>query len=141
MKKLTAALFAKGPKLRSETIKVPEWGGVSITLTEMDGLARAEYEEAISNEMFYADDGKSLKRAAWRRYFKPLVIAAAMPVEDRLDVDLLDLAKQIARWKGAGIERVFAVADRLNIISDQALEEVEKNSESDPSNDSSGESR
>ncbi|MCC5855118.1 MAG: hypothetical protein JJU10_05455 [Idiomarina sp.] len=140
--KLNAQAFLKTPPLKSETIKVPEWGGREITIQEMDGLSRAEYEDAIQNEIFRdKSDTEKLNQKAWRRLYPSLVIAAAMPESDRGGLSLIDLAEAIARWPSKGITRVYLRADTINALSDRAMDELEKNSESDPSKDSPGESR
>lgn len=111
--------------LKTESVDVPEWGdGVTVIVSEMSGLAR---------DAFYAkkDGGKvpiSQSQA-------DLLLATVVDESGSLVLDESDIANLRAQGT-AVMDRVVAVAVRLNGMQPAAVEDAAKNSAAAPSGDS-----
>jgi hypothetical protein len=111
--------------LKTESVDVPEWGdGVTILVSEMSGLAR---------DAFYA------KREAGK---VPISVSQTnlllATVVDETGAHVLDEA-DVASLQAQGtavLDRVVAVAVRLNGMQPAAVEDAVKNSAAAPSGDS-----
>jgi hypothetical protein len=111
--------------LKTESVDVPEWGdGVTILVSEMSGLAR---------DAFYA------KREAGKVPISVsqtnLLLATVVDETGALVLDESDVASLQAQGT-AVLDRVVAVAVRLNGMQPTAVEDTVKNSAAAPSGDS-----
>ena len=113
---------------RTEDVHVPEWGG-TVRVRGLTGAERDRFEESR-----LVRSGK--KSRASLRNFRAALCAVAMVGEDgqRLfsDADVEALGEK----SGSALDRVYDVAARLAGLSDADVEELEKNSESDQSDNS-----
>jgi len=108
----------------TETVSVPEWGG-DVLVRTLTGQERDEYEFALLGM------GKKNFTNARAR------LAALTIVDEKgnrlfTDKDIHALGKK----SGKSLQRIFNVAQRLNNVTDEDIEELEKNLESDPCSDS-----
>lgn len=118
---LTKEQILKSEDLKTEVVPVPEWGG-DVMVQTMSGTARDRYEASIVEKN---DDGKHEQNLTNIR----AKFIAATVVDDK--GNLLFSEKDIAalgRKSSKALDRVFAVGQRLNAISDEDLEELAKNS-------------
>ena len=120
---LSAALaFAD---LKTEVVTVPEWNNAQITLTEMSGAVRGAYEAYMATAGFYNKDTGQAVEAKFRQLFRPTVIAFSLAyTEGELREDLV---QKLAAKSPKALDRLFAVADKLNLLSANAHEEAAKN--------------
>jgi hypothetical protein len=110
---LSAAAILAAADLKFEDVPVPEWGG-SVRIAVMSGLARDEF-------MTRSDDGYSNFQAR-------LLMATAI---DESGVRLFN-ADQLAALQGKNkdvLDRLTAVAMRINGMGQTAQESIAKNSE------------
>ena len=122
---LTRAQILAAEDIESEIVEVPEWGG-SVRVRGLTGTQRDRFEQSI-----VIQQGK--KSRMNMDNIRAKLCAMTMVDEDggRLfsDRDTEELGAKSA----AALDRVFAVAQRLSGISEDDLEELEKNSGSAPS--------
>lgn len=102
---------------RSETVTVPEWGGIAVRVRSLSGDDRDRYEMAIYEGR---RDGRFNPRA--------LMVALSVVHEngERVFADA-DIAA-LGELDAAGLDRVFAVAQRLSGTGDAALAAAAGNS-------------
>lgn len=118
------------PNVRSEVVKVPEWDNAEIEVCEMTGEQRADFEALLTEHELFNKDGK-VNMPKYRRYHDSFFVACCMPEKDKGELSHFDLAKLLRQWSVKGLERVFAVADKLNLVSPASFDDAEKNSEGD----------
>jgi hypothetical protein len=118
---LTRQAILAASDLTSEEVAVPEWGG-TVTVRTLTGTERNAFAASL-----VGPDGK----VDARRYNHRLV-AASMVDETGAPLFALDEVDMLAAKSGPALERVFAVAERLNGASQQAVEAAEKNSSAAP---------
>lgn len=129
---LTREAILSADDLTREEVAVPEWGG-KVLVTTLSAGERAKFEK----------DQIELKRNRMtvnEEYFVTLPARLAArtivdPQGTRLFSDM-DVAL-LGQKSGSALERVVSVAKRLCGMTDADIEELEKNSEATPSNDSS----
>ena len=115
--------FLKPRELRKKLVEVPEWGG-SVWVQEMTAGGREQFDEWVVKNNHKA--GIRLR----------ILIETAVDEKGALlfsDLDIPDLALK----SGKAIERLSDVGMRLSGMSEEAKVEGIKNSEPDPSADSS----
>ena len=119
----TAILAAND--LKSEDIEVPEWGG-AVRVRSFTGRERDAFEASMVR-----GDGKDRKVDLTNMRARLVGLTVIDEAGQRLftdeEVDLLG-AKS-----GAALDRVFAVAQKLNGLSGADVEELSKNSSGVPS--------
>lgn len=124
---LTKEQILAADDLPREEVQVPEWGG-SVWIQAMDGTARDAWEAEVFG--FKGDDDRARpnKRASL------VVRCLADENGKRLfsDEEILEVGSK----HFAILERLAAVALRVNGLGKEDVEEAEKNSEADPSGDS-----
>lgn len=117
---LTREQILKADDLPHEEVPVPEWGG-SVLVWTLTGAERDAFEEATLQK-------RGKRREADLSNIRARLAALAVRDADgkRLfgDSDVVALGRKSAR----ALDRVFAVAQRLNGITDEDVEELEKNS-------------
>lgn len=123
--KETKAAILGATHLKKESVDVPEWGdGVSILVSEMSGLAR---------DAFYAK--KEGGKVPISQSQADLLLATVVDETGALVLDESDVASLQAQGT-AVLDRVVAVAVRLNGMQPAAVEDAAKNSAAAPSGDS-----
>ncbi|MFT0167484.1 hypothetical protein ACLKMY_00450 [Paraburkholderia mimosarum] len=124
-KETKAAIFG-AIRLKTETVDVPEWGeGVSVIVSEMSGLARdAFYSKKAANK----DPAISESQA-------DLLIATIVDESGELVFDESDISA-LRSQSIVALDRIAAVAVRLNGMQANAVEDAAKNSEAGQKNDS-----
>lgn len=115
--------------LKTETVTVAEWGGDVIVRT-MTGTDRDAFESSL---VTLDAGGKAVQNLDNMRV-KLLVMTLVDDAGNRL-FDAGDIA-MLGRKSSGAIERVYAVAARLNGIGAKAEADAAKNSEAAPSGDS-----
>jgi hypothetical protein len=117
---LTKDQILKADDLKKETVKVPEWGGDVIVQT-MTGAARDDYENSIVDLDAHGKAKHNLSNIRAK-------LLAATLVDEKGSImfkakDIVALGNK----SSAALDRVFGVAQRLNAVSDEDLEELAKN--------------
>lgn len=126
------AILAANDTQREE-VQVPEWGG-AVLVKSLTGKERDAFEAGIVEQK-----GKKTSVNMKNIRAKLVVLACVDESGQRLfgDGDVEALGNKSA----AALERVFKVAQRLSGLTDEDVEELAKNSESDQSADSGSNSR
>lgn len=127
MSQLTKAAILEAQDLTTELIEVPEWGG-SLTVRTMTGSERDVFEDSISKATVNGRvDLRGLK-------VKLVVLTVLDDSGDRLfdDSDMAELNKKSA----SAIDRIFQVAQRLNGLTNEDVEELAGNSDGGQTADS-----
>jgi len=114
--------------LAREQVEVPEWGG-AVLVRALTGRERDAYESSIVHP-----NGRAMKYTLTNMRARLVSLSVIDEAGTRLfsdsDVELL------GRKSAAALERVFEAAQRLSGLSAQDVDELVKNSESGPSDDS-----
>lgn len=110
--------------MRIKVVEVPEWGG-SVRLRSLTGAERDAFEATLVKEV----DGKRVPDMENLR--AKLLAATIVDEDDRQIFSAYDLAA-LGRKSAVALDRVFAVAQRLNGMSADAVEDAVKNSDSAP---------
>ena len=114
--------------LARERVEVPEWGG-AVLVRALTGRERDAYESSIVHP-----NGRAMKYTLTNMRARLVSLSVIDEAGTRLfsdsDVELL------GRKSAAALERVFEAAQRLSGLSAQDVDELVKNSESGPSDDS-----
>lgn len=114
---LTRDQILTADDLQRQEVDVPEWGG-SVYVRAMTGLERDRFETSLTNGQ---DKGVNLQNIRAR-----LVSLCAIDEEGaRLFSD--DDAKVLGQKSAKALDRVFDVAQRLNGLRDQDVEELAEN--------------
>lgn len=109
--------------LKREVVEVPEWG-VTVVVSEMNGRDR----EAWSHETFITkQDGDEIKSEVVREDFAARLLVRCLCDEDGNKLFSPDELAALSAKNGKVLNRLFAVADRLNGITPKAAQEIEKN--------------
>jgi len=107
--------------LKREEVAVPEWGG-SVLVRTMTGAERDAWEQSLAN-------GGKIDVSNVRAR---LVAACTIDESGALLFSAAD-AQALGAKSGSALERVAKVAQRLNAITEEALEEARGNSSAAPS--------
>ncbi|WP_085508499.1 hypothetical protein [Burkholderia pseudomallei] len=113
-------------RLKTESVDVPEWGeGVSVIVSEMSGHARdAFYAKKEANKAMPISESQAALLLA------TVVDESGAPVLDEADIESLRAQST------AALDRIVAVAVRINGLQASATEDAAKNSAAAPSGDS-----
>ncbi|OYD65956.1 UNVERIFIED_ORG: hypothetical protein BDU10_8607 [Burkholderia sp. CF145] len=124
---LTKSDILAADDLKTETVDVPEWGG-AVIVRMMTGTQRDAYEASLMKR-----DGDGKYRVDTVNMRTKLLVHTVVDEAGRSlfdgDADVLELAGK----SSAAIERLFTVAQRLNGLAADSVENAEKNSVSGPS--------
>ncbi len=114
---LTKEQILQQDDLKSEIVSVPEWGGGEVRVCTMSGFARDRFEAGITGK----NGGTNMSNIRAK-------LAAATIVDEngKLIFDEADIAK-LGNKSCAALDRVFAAAQRLNLISNADVDELAKN--------------
>ena len=114
---LTRDLILEADDLVRETVDVPEWGGQVIVRT-MTGTERDTFELNVTEQ----------RRAKRQPNLRALLAALTIVDENGGRVFSEDDAVRLGLKSAGALDRVFAVAARLNCIGQGDVEALEKNS-------------
>lgn len=122
---LTAGEILALDDLTTEEVEVPEWG-CTVRVRTMRAIERERFDMWLAENRIEATD---------RRAYPTLVALTAIdergePLFARESIEAL------AQKNGAAVQRVFAASMHLSGLSGEAQEDLEKNSEAEPSADS-----
>ncbi|WP_316150432.1 hypothetical protein [Cupriavidus sp. BIC8F] len=121
----TKAAILAALHLKTERVDVPEWGdGVTVIVSEMSGVAR---------DAFYAK--KEVGKVSISESQADLLIATVVDESGALVLDESDIAALRAQ-SGMALDRLVAVAVRINGMAPSAVDEAAKNSDAARSGDS-----
>ena len=114
--------------LAREEVDVPEWGG-AVLVRGLTGRERDAYESSIVHP-----NGRVMKYTLTNMRARLVALSVIDEAGARLfsDSDI----EMLGRKSAAALQRVFEVAQRLSGLSEQDMDELAKNSESGPSDDS-----
>ena len=110
---------------KTETISVPEWGG-HVSVATMSGTERDDFEQSVV-ETRGSDTITNLAN------IRAKLCAKCMVDDDRKRIFADSDVKALGEKSAAALDRVFAVAQRLNGLSGDDVEGLVKNSEGGPS--------
>lgn len=121
------AIFA-APDAVTETVDVPEWGG-AVLVRGISAAQRDAYEMSLVR-----GKGKNVEFNRRNMRTKLVVLAVVDETGRRIfrDADAEALGDKAA----AAVDRIYAAAARLAGVSAEDEDELTKNSESDPNDDS-----
>jgi hypothetical protein len=113
---LTKEQILKQDDLRSEIVEVPEWGG-EVKVCTMSGFARDRFEASITGKSGIMD---------MKNVRAKLAAATIVDENGKLLFDEADIVK-LGDKSCAALDRVFAAAQRLNLITNADVEQLAKN--------------
>lgn len=125
---LSRADILKPRPLPAETVHVPDWGG-DVVVRTLSGAERDAFEAANLQ-------GRGRNQRVNLHNLRARLVALCVVDADGKRVFSDEDAEALGRQSARALDQVFAVASRLNGISEGDLEELEKNSASAPSNGS-----
>jgi hypothetical protein len=121
MKRLTREeILAAGPRLATEEVPVPEWGG-AVLVRELTGAERDEFEESC-----YVGRGKN-RQENFRNLRARLVALSVVDDAGRRLFSPEDLA-MLSTCGAAALDRLFGAAQRLSGLTTRDVEELAGNS-------------
>lgn len=121
---LTKSAILAASDLPHEDVEVPEWGG-SVRVRMMTGLERDQFRAAIASE-----DGIPVGK------FAAALLAVTCIDEGGERLFSMEDIEALQAKSAASIDGPAAVAMRLNGLAGRAVEDAQKNSSSDQSDDS-----
>ena len=122
---LTKKQILQADDLKRELVSVPNWGG-DVYVRTMTGTERDTFEQSIV-------EGKGkVNLTNFRAKLCALTIADETGKRLFDDKDIVELGKKSAK----ALDHIFGIAQKLNGIGTQDVEDLVKNSESDQSEDS-----
>ena len=114
--------------LRFETVAVPEWGG-SVRVRTLSGAERDAFEATLMKTL----NGKRVPDMD--NLCAKLLAATVVDEEDKQIFGVQDLVA-LGRKSAIAIDRIFGVAQRINGMAPDAVEDAIKNSTPGPSDGS-----
>jgi len=112
---LSREAILKADDLKQETVKVPEWGG-EVIISTMTGAARDAWEQTIVK-----DKGINLENLRAR-------LVAATAVDEKGDRLFTEKdAESLGKKASSALDRCVKVAQRLNRLTENELQELTKN--------------
>jgi len=126
-KLLTADDIFQADDLPRERIEVPEWGG-HIYIRTMTGAERDSWEESILKMNVRTVNGKSVQQTeVIRKNARANLVSRVCCDESGTSLFSPDQATELGRKSSAALDRCWEVAQRLNHLSDDDIEELTKN--------------
>lgn len=108
---LTRDAVLQASDLQHEDVPVPEWGG-TVRVRMLTGLER----DALASSLVGPDGKPDMADYRWR------MLAATMVGEDGQRLFSADDVRALGSKSARALDRVFAVADRINQIGAPAVE-------------------
>jgi hypothetical protein len=112
---LTRSAILEAEDLKRETVAVPEWGG-EVIVSCMTGTQRDAWEQSL-----VANKTAALANIRARLLAYSLIDDAGNLLFSEKDIEAL------GKKSAAAIDRVVNVAQRLNRLTNESLEELQKN--------------
>ena len=126
---LTREQILGAADIQTEEVHVPEWGG-TVLVRGLTGAERDRFEMSMGE----VTQGK---RVQWRvQNIRARLCVLAIVDETGKQVFTQADVPMLTEKSAAALDRVFSVASRLSGLSDQDMEELAKNLQSGPSDDS-----
>lgn len=125
MQELTSEQILDADDLKREAVEVEEWGG-TVWIREMNAIERDHFEQGLAAGL---REGQSREEAMSNYRARLVVLVACNKAGDRLFKD--DQAGTLGKKNAAAIEKLYNVAERLNLLSDEGI--VDESKKSDPS--------
>ena len=110
---LTRDAILSAKDLKTEVVKVPEWGGEVIIAT-MTGAARDEWEQSLVGDKAMAN-------------VRARLFAATCVDEQGNRLFTAKDAEALGKKSGAALDRCTKAAQRLNGLTSEDLDDAEKN--------------
>jgi len=110
----------------SEAVTVPEWGGLTVWVKTLTGKERDAYE---SDLIIMGRKGQTKFNMSNMR---AKLLARCLVSEDGKRLFGDDEVEILGQRSAAAIQRLFAIAQRLNALTNDDVDELEKNSVSNP---------
>ena len=107
--------------LKTEQVPVPEWGG-DVLVGTMTGTARDAYEQSIIEVDSQGKAKQNLQNIRAKLLAAVLVDENGNRLFSEKDINAL------GKKSSAALDRVFTVAQRINSVSDEDIEDLAKNS-------------
>lgn len=117
---LTAVEILGKEDLPRELIEIPEWGG-AVYVRTFSGAERDSYEEWILKNRGSDGELKSYRNA------RALLVVLTACDENGALLFTADQVDALGKKSAAALDRIFEVAQRLNKLRKQDIEDSEKN--------------
>ncbi len=124
---LTRDAILQADDLVSEVVEVKEWGG-SVKVRTLTGAERDAFEQSIVKQR-----GKDTQMNL--RNIRAKLVALTVVDEEGKRLFADSDVGQLGKKSAAALDKIFEVAQRLNGLRQEDVEELSKNSESDQSDD------
>lgn len=125
---LTKEQILEAQDITTEVVPVPEWGG-DVMVRGLSGLERDAFEATIISQ-----NGMQRRRVQMNlTNFRAKLVARCVvdpDTQQRMFSD--EEAARLGKKSAAALQRVFNVAQRLSGLSEEDIEELTKNFESEP---------
>jgi hypothetical protein len=118
------------PDRPTKFIPVPEWGGIKVGIRTLAGTERDQFEADSYEKKKNGKRELNLKNVRARLVQLTVVDENNDPVFQPGDIDILGAKSAKA------LDRLFDVAQELNGFKDEDIEDMVKNSETEPNGDS-----
>jgi len=109
-----------------EDVEVPEWGG-TVRVKAMNGTERDEFESSMLQNAGTKAQAMNTRNIRAKLVCKTCVGEDLKPLFTVADIEVL------GKKSAAALDRVYEVASRLSKVSEADVEELVKNSVTDPS--------
>lgn len=121
-------ILARSGKLKVERVRVPEFGG-DVLVRELTARQRDEFDESNIK-------GRGKNMQVVLKNMRAKLVARSVVDEDGRQVFTEADIEAMGELPAAGLEKIFAVAQRLNGITQEDVDELAGKSVSDPSAES-----
>lgn len=120
---LDAIAILAAQDLQREWVDVPEWGG-GVYVRSMSGLALDQYEARLLARRTVDKDGKTLRINLDHTRAELVALTACNEAGDAIFT--LEQVEALSKKSGAALNRLVIVAQRLNGLTPQDLEQLAK---------------
>lgn len=117
MARLSRKAILEAGDIASEEVDVPEWGG-SVLITTMSGMQRDAWEQSLIVPGTRKTDVSNVRAK---------LVAACAVDDDGAPLFTAADVEALGRKSATALERLAKVAQRLNGLTEQALEEARGN--------------
>lgn len=109
-------LILKSDDKKSVSVEVPEWG-VTVHVRVMSGLARDRFDSLLGT----MSKNKNLDN------IRAALTAFTACDENGAEIFKPEDIEELGQKSSAALDRIFAVAQRINCLSEQDIDELKKN--------------
>lgn len=117
MARLTRQAILEASDIVREEVQVPEWGG-SVLITTMNGRQRDAWEQSLMSAGGSRPDITNVRAK---------LVAACAVDDDGAPLFTADDLAALGSKSAAALERLAKVAQRLNLLTEKALEDARGN--------------